>query len=144
MVDRPSIFITGAARGIGRACAERFARAGYFVGLYDVDVQVLQGGDRGHGVVLDRVGDREHVARGGETVLAPKGIPHAYRVESALGARCLTITRGADFETMVRTASRPAAHPDLPAAAAPTPEVIEMLVRICADNQIEIVGAPLA
>ena len=49
-----------------------------------------------------------------------------------------------DFETMVRTASRPAAHPDLPAAAAPTPEVIEMLVRICADNQIEIVGPPLA
>lgn len=96
------------------------------------------------GEIRFRVGDRELVARGGETVLAPKGIPHAYRVESALGARCLTITRGADFETMVKTASRPAAHPDLPAAAAPTPEVIEMLVRICADNQIEILGPPLS
>ncbi len=37
---RPSartMFITGAAAGIGRATAERFASAGWFVGLYDVD-----------------------------------------------------------------------------------------------------------
>ncbi|BBP59476.1 SDR family oxidoreductase [Pseudomonas sp. St316] len=34
---RPAIFITGAASGIGRACAELFARNGWFVGLYDVD-----------------------------------------------------------------------------------------------------------
>lgn len=32
-----SVFITGAAAGIGRAIAERFARAGWFVGAYDVD-----------------------------------------------------------------------------------------------------------
>jgi NAD(P)-dependent dehydrogenase (short-subunit alcohol dehydrogenase family) len=41
MVDRPSIFITGAARGIGRACAQRFAAGGYFVGLHDVDAAAL-------------------------------------------------------------------------------------------------------
>jgi NAD(P)-dependent dehydrogenase (short-subunit alcohol dehydrogenase family) len=41
MQERPSIFITGAARGIGRACAERFAAAGYFVGLYDIDAAAL-------------------------------------------------------------------------------------------------------
>lgn len=34
---RKSIFITGAAQGIGRATAERFAREGWFVGLYDVN-----------------------------------------------------------------------------------------------------------
>jgi NAD(P)-dependent dehydrogenase (short-subunit alcohol dehydrogenase family) len=42
---RPAILITGAAAGIGRATAERFARAGWFVGLYDLDAastQVLQ------------------------------------------------------------------------------------------------------
>jgi NAD(P)-dependent dehydrogenase (short-subunit alcohol dehydrogenase family) len=37
----PTIFITGAARGIGRGCAERFAAAGYFVGLYDVELEAL-------------------------------------------------------------------------------------------------------
>lgn len=35
--NRPSIFITGAAAGIGRAVATRFAQAGWMVGLYDVD-----------------------------------------------------------------------------------------------------------
>lgn len=35
--SRPAIFVTGAATGIGRACAERFARHGWFVGLYDID-----------------------------------------------------------------------------------------------------------
>ncbi|MDP9142056.1 MAG: SDR family oxidoreductase [Pseudomonadota bacterium] len=33
----PSIFITGAAAGIGRATAKRFAARGWRVGLYDVD-----------------------------------------------------------------------------------------------------------
>ena len=40
-----SIFITGAAAGIGRAVAERFAREGWVLGLWDVDeagVQALQ------------------------------------------------------------------------------------------------------
>jgi NAD(P)-dependent dehydrogenase (short-subunit alcohol dehydrogenase family) len=41
MRDRQSILISGAARGIGLACAERFVDAGYFVGLYDIDAQAL-------------------------------------------------------------------------------------------------------
>src|SRR3990167_8634508 len=41
-ITRKSIFITGAAAGIGRAVAERFAKAGWFVGLYDVDEAGLQ------------------------------------------------------------------------------------------------------
>jgi NAD(P)-dependent dehydrogenase (short-subunit alcohol dehydrogenase family) len=36
-VTRHSIFITGAAAGIGRATAELFAGHGWFVGLYDVN-----------------------------------------------------------------------------------------------------------
>nr|WP_297383352.1 SDR family oxidoreductase [uncultured Roseateles sp.] len=36
---RRAIFITGAASGIGRACAELFAQRGWFVGLYDIDVE---------------------------------------------------------------------------------------------------------
>lgn len=37
-----SIFITGAAAGIGKAVAQRFALAGWFVGLSDVDEAALQ------------------------------------------------------------------------------------------------------
>ncbi|WP_374590482.1 SDR family oxidoreductase [Aquabacterium sp.] len=39
---RQSVFITGAAAGIGRAIAERFAKAGWFVGIYDVDEAAVQ------------------------------------------------------------------------------------------------------
>ena len=35
--SRPVVLITGAAAGIGRASALRFARAGFLVGAYDVD-----------------------------------------------------------------------------------------------------------
>lgn len=37
--QRPAIFVTGAASGIGRACAELFARRGWFVGLYDLNAE---------------------------------------------------------------------------------------------------------
>ena len=37
-----SVFITGAAAGIGRAAALRFAAAGWFVGLYDVNAAAVQ------------------------------------------------------------------------------------------------------
>ena len=36
-MSRPSIFITGAAAGIGQASARLFAAQGWFVGLYDID-----------------------------------------------------------------------------------------------------------
>jgi NAD(P)-dependent dehydrogenase (short-subunit alcohol dehydrogenase family) len=41
MSERKSIFITGAASGIGRATAEHFARQGWFVGLADIDEKGL-------------------------------------------------------------------------------------------------------
>lgn len=39
---RSSIFITGAAAGIGRATAELFASRGWFVGLYDINESGVQ------------------------------------------------------------------------------------------------------
>ena len=38
---RRAIFITGAASGIGLATAKRFAAAGWFVGLADIDAKGL-------------------------------------------------------------------------------------------------------
>lgn len=54
-----SIFITGAAQGIGRATAERFAREGWFVGLYDVNGAAVRelaeqlGAGRAHAAAFD-------------------------------------------------------------------------------------------
>jgi len=41
-MEQKSIFITGAASGIGRATATLFHKKGWFVGCYDVDAQALQ------------------------------------------------------------------------------------------------------
>jgi NAD(P)-dependent dehydrogenase (short-subunit alcohol dehydrogenase family) len=43
MSSRPSIFITGAAAGIGRATAVLFASRGWYVGLFDVDLAGVDG-----------------------------------------------------------------------------------------------------
>jgi mannose-6-phosphate isomerase-like protein (cupin superfamily) len=40
-----------------------------------------------------RIGESDLRVGAGETALAPKGVPHTYRVESADGARWLVITR---------------------------------------------------
>ena len=56
----------------------------------------------------------------GESALAPKGVPHTYRVESPQ-ARWLVITPSGAFERFVRSASPPAGAPGLPQpAGAPT------------------------
>lgn len=38
-----TVFITGAAHGIGLATARHFAAQGWFVGLYDINIEVLEG-----------------------------------------------------------------------------------------------------
>ena len=96
------------------------------------------------GVMRFTIDGHECIAGVGETVIAPKGLPHTYRVESPEGARSLTVTRGSDFETMLRRASRPAERPELPSQMEPTPEIIAALVQLCASNGIDIVGPPLA
>ncbi|MEC3953516.1 SDR family oxidoreductase [Nocardia sp. CDC153] len=40
--SQPAVFVTGAAAGIGRAIATRFARAGWTVGLYDIDADAVR------------------------------------------------------------------------------------------------------
>ena len=57
--ERKSIFITGAASGMGRATARLFAKNGWFVGIYDVNEQGLEalaseiGAENCHAQLLD-------------------------------------------------------------------------------------------
>lgn len=92
-----------------------------------------------------RIHDREHRVGAGEIFLAPKGVPHTYRVESPQGARCLTITARGDFERFVREMGRPTddGEPCAPVGA-PTGDIIQQLIATAARHGIEIVGPPLA
>jgi quercetin dioxygenase-like cupin family protein len=91
-----------------------------------------------------RAGDTEVRIGAGETILAPKGVPHTYRVESAEGARWLVITTRGDFERFVHALSRPAEQPRLPPQQGPpTPEQADALAAAARDHGIELVGPPL-
>ena len=94
------------------------------------------------GRVRYQVGDQAVDAGPGETVMAPAGVPHGFRVLSPEGARVLTVTRGG-FERMVRSVSRPAEHAHLPPAAVPTPEMHAILAARCLDQGIELLGPPI-
>jgi mannose-6-phosphate isomerase-like protein (cupin superfamily) len=96
------------------------------------------------GQVRFRVGEREQVASAGDTLVAPKGVPHTFRVESAAGARCLVMTVGPDFEGLIRDVARPAEGAGLPEAVEPTPQMQADLARLAAARGIEILGPPLA
>ena len=91
-----------------------------------------------------RVKDQEHRLGAGDALLAQKGVPHTYRVESAQGGRCLTITVHGDFERFVRAVSRPAERPELPEPAGPpSAGAIQALNAAAARYGIELVGPPL-
>jgi len=91
-----------------------------------------------------RAGDADVTIAAGETLLAPKGVPHTYRVESREGARWLVITTRGDFERFVRALSRPAQRPVLPPSQGrPTPEQADALGRAAREHGIELVGPPL-
>jgi len=96
------------------------------------------------GTMRIQIDGRESVAHAGQTVLAPKGIPHSFRVESTEGARCLTITSGGDLENMIREIGEPAKCAELPPQIEPTPAMIVALTDACARNGIDIIGAPLS
>lgn len=96
------------------------------------------------GTIRFRVGDEEFIAGAGETCVAPRGVPHSFRVESGKGARVLVITNGHGFEGLVREMSRPATDLGLPEPNDVTSDLAERLAAVCARNGIDIVGPPLA
>ncbi len=91
-----------------------------------------------------KIKDQEHRLGAGDVLLAPKGVPHTYRVESAQGGRCLAITARGDFERFVRAVSRPAERPELPPPAGPpSADALQALKAAAAKHGIEFVGPPL-
>jgi mannose-6-phosphate isomerase-like protein (cupin superfamily) len=96
------------------------------------------------GSIRFRVGDRDVVVRSGDSVVAPKGVPHTFRVESEAGARVLVMAPGDDFEGMVREFARPAGADGLPAPAVPTPAMLKALAEACERHGITILGPPMA
>ena len=94
------------------------------------------------GTVRLEVGGRTQLLETGDVAIAPKGVPHSYIVESD-GARVLTVTRGHEFERMLRTLSRPANGPGLPPQTPPGPEQLAHVAEVCRQNGIDLVGPPL-
>lgn len=91
-----------------------------------------------------KIDGRESIAHAGQTVFAPKGVPHCFRVESSDGARCLTITSGGDFERMIREMGEPALRAGLPPQVEPTPAMMAALAESCERHGIDIIGAPMS
>jgi len=96
------------------------------------------------GRIRFRVGDEEFIAHAGDTLVAPRGVPHGFRVESPQGARVLVITTGRDFDSVIREFSRPATDLGLPEWHDVTPDEGERLARICRRHGLDVVGPPLA
>lgn len=85
------------------------------------------------------VGDRKIALGKGEAALAPRGVPHVYRVESEQ-ARWLVISTPAGFEQFVRAAAEPAPSDELPPPGRPFDP--GALAQVAAEYGIEILGPP--
>ena len=139
----PTHFKRGGVSWNGISILEHFLPHGFSPPLHlhrneDEVLHVLEGEFR------VRVQDQEHRLGAGDVMLTPKGVPHTYRVESAKGGRCLTITVRGDFERFVRDVSRPAERTELPAPAGPpSADAIQALRAAAAKFGIEFVGPSL-
>ena len=90
-----------------------------------------------------QMGAEERKGQAGDTILAPKGVPHTYRVESNSG-RWLTVTTHEQFEEFVRVMARTTGAKELPPAGGPpSPEAIDALTATAKRFGIEIVGPPM-
>jgi quercetin dioxygenase-like cupin family protein len=84
-------------------------------------------------------GNRQIALGAGQATVAPRGVPHAYRIESEQ-ARWLVINTPAGFERFLREASEPAPSDELPP---PTRSVDPgAVVELAAANGIEALGPP--
>ena len=91
------------------------------------------------GELTFRIAGASIVAQVGDTVLAPRGLPHGFTVTSPGVSRFLTVTRGG-FEDLVRTFSRDADAEGLPPFAVPSPDMQAALAEACEARGITLLG----
>ncbi len=90
------------------------------------------------------VDGKVHPLGPGAILIAPKGLPHTFQIDSPAGGRFLTITAKGDFERFVRAMARPAERPELPEfVREPSAEAVRLLTATAARYGIEFVGPPL-
>ena len=91
------------------------------------------------------VDGKDVIAKAGQAVVAPRGLPHGFIVTSPEGVRCLTLTNRGNFEAMMRECSQPRNDGEQPfLAGPPSPEQAEKLASTCHVNRIDLLGPPLA
>lgn len=83
------------------------------------------------------VGDKHMTLRAGQALLAPRGVPHTYRVESE-EARSLVLGTPAGFDGFVREVAEPAPGDELPPPGRPVDPA--HLAQVAAKYGIEILG----
>jgi quercetin dioxygenase-like cupin family protein len=93
------------------------------------------------GDVAIELDGRRHAAGPGTTVWMPRGVPHGFRIESAMATLLGIITPG-DYEHLFRRLGTPAAARTLPPDDAP-PLDVKALVAEMAARGTEVVGPPL-
>lgn len=59
------------------------------------------------GAMRFQVDGKAFLAHSGQTVMAPRGLPHTFRIETSEGALCMIVTQGGEFEQLVRDMSLP-------------------------------------
>lgn len=85
------------------------------------------------------LGDQQLTLPAGQAALAPREVPHVYRVESEV-ARWLVITSPAGFEEFVRAIAEPADHDELPPEGRRVdPQAIAQAAAVVG---IEVLGPP--
>lgn len=123
------------------AIADELGRAGLATPLHrhsreDETLIVLDG------EVTAWIGDETRTARAGDAVWLPRGVPHAFRVDSET-ARVLNIVGPAGFETFFREIGEPARAAELPPAPTSPPDAAKLATAAAALG-VEILGPPPA
>ncbi len=93
------------------------------------------------GEVTIFLGNDERTLAAGGFAMAPRGVPHAFRLETPDATLVLLVSPGPAHEAMFREMGEPATARSIPEAPAMPPDVPE-LAKIAARHGTQIVGPP--